>query len=348
MRLRAFKYLSPLIIYIGSFRAFTVMGWEVWMPLIYAWIIIPGLELFIRPNPGNMSAAEEELSRNDKIYDIFLYLVVVLQYAALIRFLYAMSHDQMSWLDIIGRVWVMGMLCGVFGINVGHELGHRVSKFEQTLAKMLLLTSQYMHFFVEHNKGHHKRVATPEDPSSARHGEWIYAFYFRTIIFSYFSAWEIAINDTRKKGKPVLSLYNEMIRFTLIQIAFAAIIFFVFGWLVTLYYLAAAAIGIILLETVNYIEHYGLQRKQLADGKYERAMPAHSWNSDHVIGRLMLFELSRHSDHHYLASRKYQVLRHHDDSPQMPTGYPGMMILSLMPPAWFYVMNRRIRNLQKT
>lgn len=138
-----------------------------------------------------------------------------------------------------------------------------------------------------------------------------------------------------------------MIQFHFIQLAFIALIAFVFGWLITLYFLAAALIGILLLETVNYIEHYGLQRKQLADGKYERPLPSHSWNSDHIIGRLMLFELSRHSDHHYMASRKYQVLRHHDDAPQMPTGYPGMMLLSLVPPAWFYVMNRKIKQLQK-
>ena len=204
-----------------------------------------------------------------------------------------------------------------------------------------------MHFIIEHNKGHHKRVATPEDPSSARQNEWVYSFYLRTIIFSYFSAWHIANDETRKKGKPVFSWQNEMVQFTFIQIAFIALILYFFGWLVTLYFIAAALIGILLLETVNYIEHYGLQRRSTGDGKYERAMPEHSWNSDHVIGRLMLFELSRHSDHHYLASRKYQVLRHHDNAPQMPTGYPGMMILSLLPPAWFFVMNRRIRHLQK-
>lgn len=134
-----------------------------------------------------------------------------------------------------------------------------------------------------------------------------------------------------------------MVQFSIIQIAFVAVIFFVFGWLTTIYFLIASLLGILLLETVNYIEHYGLQRKSTGDGKYERAMPVHSWNSDHVIGRLMLFELSRHSDHHYLASRKYQVLRHHDEAPQMPTGYPGMMILSLFPPAWFYVMNKRVK-----
>jgi alkane 1-monooxygenase len=236
-------------------------------------------------------------------------------------------------------------LCGVFGINVGHELGHRVNKWEQGLAKALLLTSLYMHFFTEHNKGHHKRVATPEDPSSARYNEPVYLFYFRTIIFSYISAWHIANDEVRKKNKPVFSLQNEMIQFSFIQAGLVALIFFVFGWLVMLYFFAAALIGILLLETVNYIEHYGLQRKPTGEGKYERAMPEHSWNSDHVVGRIMLFELSRHSDHHYLASRKYQVLRHHDHSPQMPTGYPGMILLSLIPPAWFYVMNKRIKKL---
>jgi alkane 1-monooxygenase len=346
MSIRAFKYLSPLIIYIGAFRSFTVTGWEIWMPMIYAWLVIPLLELFIKPSAANMSATEEELARADKTYDFLLYGIVVLQYIALYMFLHSLQKDELSVADTAGRIWVMGLLCGTFGINVGHELGHRVNPFEQGLAKALLLTSLYMHFFTEHNKGHHKRVATPDDPSSARYGEMIYVFYFRTIIFSYLSAWHIANEEQKKKGRPSFSLRNEMIQFHLIQLAFIALITFVFGWLITIYFLAAALIGILLLETVNYIEHYGLQRKQLADGKYERAMPSHSWNSDHIIGRLMLFELSRHSDHHYMASRKYQVLRHHDDAPQMPTGYPGMMLLSLIPPAWFYVMNRKIKQLQ--
>jgi alkane 1-monooxygenase len=346
MKFRAFKYLLPLILYAGAIRSFHSYGIVVWFPLLLAWVAIPLFELFIRSNAGNMSSAEEELVKNDKIYDIILYLFVPLQFVALYFFLKNINDPLLQWYDIIGRIWVMGLLCGVFGINVGHELGHRVNVFEQLLAKTLLLSSLYMHFFIEHNKGHHKRVATPEDPSSARYGEWIFAFYFRSVIFSYFSAWHIANNDVKKKGKPIVSLYNEMIQFHLIEIVFVAIIFFVFGWLATIYFLAAATIGFLLLETVNYIEHYGLQRKNIGDGKYERAMPAHSWNSDHVIGRLFLFELSRHSDHHYLASRKYQLLRHHDDSPQMPTGYPGMMLLALMPPVWFWIMNKRIKRLQ--
>jgi alkane 1-monooxygenase len=345
MPLRAFKYLSPLIVYVGSVHAFTAYGLWCYVPLIYAWIVIPGLELFIKPDPSNLSEAEEEVARMDKVYDYILYLIVLLQVPTLFYFLYSMQDESLTIADKIGRIGTMGLLCGTFGINVGHELGHRTNKFEQALAKISLLTSLYMHFFIEHNKGHHKNVATPQDPSSARYGENVFSFWFRTIFFSYISAWRIAAKDVSKRQKPAFSLHNEMLQFQLIQLAFVGLIWWMFGWEILLYFLVAALMGVLLLETVNYIEHYGLERRLISQDKYERAMPQHSWNSNHVIGRVMLFELSRHSDHHYLASRKYQVLKHHNDAPQMPTGYPGMMMLSLLPPAWFYVMNKRVKQL---
>ena len=347
MNIRAFKYLSPLVIYIGAFWSFSTSGWQVWMPLIWAWVIIPLAELFIKPLPANLSMAEEELAKKDRTYDILLYLIVILQYSLLIKFCIAMKEDAeiMTWQDIAGRIWVMGLLCGTFGINVGHELGHRVNKFEQTLAKALLLTSLYMHFFTEHNKGHHKRVATPDDPSSARYGEPVYTFYFRTIIFSYISAWHIANNEMRKKGNSIFSWQNEMIQLHVIQIVFVSLIGYFFGATILSYFVVSAIIGILMLETVNYIEHYGLARTRTASGNYERTLPQHSWNSDHVIGRIFLFELSRHSDHHYMASRKYQMLKSHENAPQLPTGYPGSMLLSLVPPIWFRVMNKKIASL---
>lgn len=348
MQVRVFKYFIPLLFFAGAIRSFNTHGWVIWVPMMVAWILIPVLELLIRPDPSNMDAAQEELARSSRVYDLLLYIIVPLQYTALFDYLQGMMQDTLSNAEAMGRTAVMGLLCGTFGINVGHELGHRVNKGERTLAKALLLTSLYMHFYTEHNKGHHKRVATPEDPSSARYNEPVYLFYFRTIFYSYLSAWHIANEETRRRQQPLFSFHNEMVAFTYIQAAFLAILFSVFGLYAFLHFLAAAFIGILLLETVNYIEHYGLSRKPGAEGKYERALPSHSWNSDHVLGRLLLFELSRHSDHHYLASRKYQVLRHHDNAPQMPTGYPGMMILSLLPPAWFYVMNRRISRLKAT
>lgn len=347
-RIRAFKYTLPVLLMILAGLSFTGSGWIVWPPLVFSWILLPATELLFPADRYNLSAAEEEAARNDFVYDLLLYVFVVLQWCALLLFLLSFSRFPVAsgW-DIAGRIGSMGMLCGVFGINVGHELGHRVKRSEQTLAQAALLTSMYMHFFIEHNKGHHKNVATPEDPSSARYNEPVYLFYFRTISMAYVSAWRITKADLGKQGLSFWSVKNQMLRFQLIQMGMLGLLFFFFGGTVLSYYLLAACIGILLLETVNYIEHYGLSRQSTAPGRYERAMPEHSWNSNHILGRLLLFELSRHSDHHYLASRKYQVLRHHDHSPQLPTGYPGSMLLALIPPLWFRIMNQRIRRFQE-
>jgi alkane 1-monooxygenase len=345
MRIKPFKYLSPFIVLAGAWLSFISNGFYTFIPVIYAFGFIPFIELFLQPRSSNLSSAEEEIAKADKTYDYILYAIVPLQYALLIQFLLSFQQTGLTWIDITGRIVTMGLLCGVFGINVAHELGHRNNRLEQFLAKSLLLTSQYIHFFIEHNKGHHKNVATHEDPSSARMNESVFAFYPRTIIFSYLSAWEIANEEMRKKKK--VWLQNEMLQAQLVQLLFLSAIYIVFNGYVLLYYLAAAFVGILLLECVNYIEHYGLSRDKKESGLYERALPHHSWNSNHVIGRLMLFELSRHSDHHYMASRKYQILRNYDESPQMPTGYPGMMLLAHIPPIWFWVMHRNIRQLKQ-
>jgi alkane 1-monooxygenase len=200
-----------------------------------------------------------------------------------------------------------------------------------------------MHFFIEHNKGHHKHVATPHDPSTAKYKQSVYAFWIQTFVGTYLSAWHIAIDESKKKNRAVPFLNNEMFLFQLIQIGFVLAIFYFFGLSIMLYFMGAALLGATLLETVNYIEHYGLSREKGTGELYERVKPHHSWNSNHVIGRLMLFELSRHSDHHYLASRKYQVLRNMEEAPQMPTGYPGMIVLSLFPPVWFSIMHKQMK-----
>jgi alkane 1-monooxygenase len=347
MNVKTLKYTAPFIVFTVSLFALTGHGWVISLPLVLVWVIIPLIELALAPDDANMEAAEEELAKHDRTYDIWLYLVVVLQFLALYTFLHSVQRNDNSVWELIGKVFVMGLLCGTFGINVAHELGHRSDRNEQFLSKLLLLTSLYMHFYIEHNKGHHRRVSTPEDPASARYGESVYAFYFRSVIFSYLSAWQIANREMKKKGLPILHWKNEMLQFQLIQAVFLILIWLIFGAKACLLFIAAALIGALLLETVNYIEHYGLERKKKDNGQYERTKPVHSWNSNHVMGRIVLFELSRHSDHHYMASRKYQVLRHHHGAPQMPTGYPGMMILSLITPAWYAVMNPRAKKIRE-
>lgn len=342
--LYSLKYLQVLTLPVLAWISFHSTGWPTYLPLIEAFILVPILEFAFKPDPANLSETEEQLRKNDPIYDWQVYLMVPVQLFLLFTFLEVMDEQGLTLLDQIGRVSAMGLMCGVIGINVAHELGHRKNWHEQLMAKVLLLTSLYMHFFIEHNRGHHKHVSTKEDPSSARFGEPLYFFWVRSVIGTYFSAWKLEASSLKKRGRPFFSVHNEMLRFQLIQVALLAVIAITYGPLIMLYFILAAMMGFLLLETVNYIEHYGLERKKIGEG-YERVMPHHSWNSDHIIGRLLLFELSRHSDHHYIASRKYQILRHTDESPQMPTGYPGMMLLATVPPIWFAIMNARIRKI---
>ena len=341
--LKSFKYFTPFVLYILALLSFNGNGLICWTPLLYTFFLIPFVELFIKADPKNLDEVEEALAKKNKAYDLILYAAVIMQYYSLWVFFNSLKQEQVSTIDIIGRVLSMGLLCGAFGINVAHELGHRVNKMEQTFAKLLLLTSLYMHFFIEHNKGHHKHVATPHDPSTAKYNQTVYAFWIQTLIGTYLSAWKIANEEVEKKGKRWYSLQNEMLLFQIIQLLFVLTIYYFFGTMSALLFVLAAFMGGLLLETVNYIEHYGLSRTQTNEQQFERVQPHHSWNSNHIIGRLMLFELSRHSDHHYLASRKYQILRSFDNAPQMPTGYPGMILLSLFPPLWFKIMHQQIK-----
>ncbi|MEQ8360599.1 MAG: alkane 1-monooxygenase [Cytophagales bacterium] len=345
-RAKALKYLSVFSIPVAVYISLTSNGWWTFITLIEAFLLIPFLELFINADDSNLSEVEEEMRSNDPIFDWMLYLVVPVQYAFLIFFLFSIQ-ESLLWWETAGRISAFGILCGVLGINVAHELGHRSSKFERFLSKSLLLTSLYMHFYIEHNRGHHKNVSTIEDPASSRINESLYRFWIRSIVYSYISAWKLEFERMKRKGLSKFSLQNEMLQFQFIQLFLIGLIALIFSLEVMLYFIAAATIGFLLLETVNYIEHYGLSRNKVNDKLYERVKPIHSWNSNHVIGRLMLFELSRHSDHHFKASKKYQLLRHHENSPQMPTGYPGMMLLSVFPPLWFKVMNKRIENLPR-
>ncbi len=343
MHFRFFKYASVFITVAVILFSMWKGGAWVFLAPIYTFGFIPLLELAFKGSPQNLSKAEEELAKDDWKYDWIVWSVVPIQFATLYYFLQRVSDPQLRSWEVVGMILAFGISCGVLGINVAHELGHRSTRYERLLSKMLLATSLYMHFYIEHNRGHHKNVSTDEDPASARVGENIYAFYFRSVKGSWLSAWHLEGMRLKNSNRNFISLYNEMLVFQLVQLLLLTLITWVWGWKVMLCFVGAAILGFLLLETVNYIEHYGLRRKKTAGGQYERVMPAHSWNSDHPVGRIMLFELTRHSDHHFMTSRKFQLLRHLEESPQMPTGYPGMMVLSLFPPLWFKVIHRTMK-----
>jgi alkane 1-monooxygenase len=344
LTLTAFKYLLVLVFPLVGLLSIKAQGWWLYSVVILSFAIVPALELIFPPQDKNLSLKEEELYKNHWLFSFVIYLIIPFHFYFLYLFLEILSTQSLALFETIGLIASMGVFCGAFGINVAHELGHRNERYHKIAANALLITSLNTHFYIQHNRGHHRFVATPKDPETALLNENVYAFWFRSVITGYAHAWNIEKQELRKKGKSFISISNGMLIYQLVQLAFLSFIYIQFGIISLLGFIAAALIGILMLATINYIEHYGLLRKEISPGKYEKVLPQHSWNSNHLLGRLILFELSRHSDHHYKASRKYQILKHHADSPQMPTGYPGMMLLSFLPPLWFKIMNPRVTN----
>ena len=276
------------------------------------------------------------------LFDWMLYTNIPIVYGLLIITLFTLTTTILNTYEVIGLVFSLGIVLGSNGINVGHELGHRKNPIERFFAKLLLLPSFYMHFYIEHNFGHHLHAATTEDPATARYNQSVYSFWFTSVTRQYVNAWRIQKNLLKREGDPFYSIKNDMLWYVVLQLFYAVGIWIFLGPEGLMYAAGAGIVGFLLLETVNYIEHYGLLRDKLASGRYERVKEIHSWNSNHVMGRIVLYELTRHSDHHYKSSRKYQILNYHDTSPQMPFGYPTSMVLSLLPPLWFNIMNPRI------
>jgi alkane 1-monooxygenase len=341
--MRALKYFSILILPFVVWISFTNKGWMTHLPAIVFFGFVPLLEFFISPNKNNFTKEEEQKEKENKLYTYLLYLTLPIQIGFLIFFFYVIQQPLMTS-ELFGRIFGMGIMCGVIGINVGHELGHRNNRFDEFIGEVLLLTSLNTHFLPYHNGGHHFNVATPEDAATARKNELLYTFWIRSHFSSYAEAWKLENNRMRQENLHWLHPQNRMVIYTICNFLLLLLIFLVFGKFVMLCFIGASVSGIILLETVNYIEHYGMLRTKNEHGRYEKVKRNHSWNSDHQIGQILLFNLSRHSDHHYNGSKHYQLLKTLPESPQMPTGYPGMMLLSIFPPLWFWVMNKRISN----
>jgi alkane 1-monooxygenase len=260
----------------------------------------------------------------------------------------------MSILSWIAFATGMALVTGGIGITVAHELGHRTEKTEQTYSKILLMTVCYMHFFIEHNRGHHVRVATPDDPATSRKGETFYAFWWRSVTEGYLSSWHLEAERLKKKGDEFWSFSNQMIWFQILPIAFIAFFFGLFSfmqgrwvWEVPTFFFVQSFLAFSLLELVNYLEHYGMERAKLPSGQYEKVTPIHSWNASQLVSNFLLFQLQRHSDHHAYAHKRYQVLDHNEASPQLPAGYSAMIILACIPPLWFAVMDPRLSEWRK-
>ncbi len=341
--LRDLRYLFAYTLPLSAIVALAMLGTWSFATVIYAFGIIPVLDQAIKQQRANESGEEVgERQLVNRFFDWLLYLNVPLLWAIVGYFLYTVAYVPLETYELVGLTLSVGIVAGSLGINVAHELGHRGPRFEQWLSQALLLPTLYMHFFVEHNRGHHKHVATPLDPATSRKGELLYTFWVRSVVGGYLNAWGLERERLARDNRGWLTLDNQMIQFTLIEVALLLVIASVFGPVALGFFIGQAVVGFLLLESVNYVEHYGLQRRQLASGRYEPVTPRHSWNSEHEVGRIVLYELTRHADHHFKSNRPYQSLRYLPESPELPAGYPASILMALVPPVWFSVMDKRV------
>ncbi|MBL7783317.1 MAG: alkane 1-monooxygenase [Saprospiraceae bacterium] len=338
------KYLAAYILPLSAAGALYLQGVWSWATVVLTFVVIPVVEIFTPQSTENVAPEAEPERTKIHFFDWLLFLNLPIVFGLVGAYLYNITHNALSISEILGLTLGTGIVLGANGINVAHELGHRSDRAARFCSKLLLLPSLYQHFFIEHNRGHHKHVATDKDPASARAGQMVYVFWFQSILGSWRSAWRLEKERLLQDGKNVVSLGNEMIRFSLFQALWLIVVGLSLGAVGFAGALAIALVSVLLLETINYVEHYGLRRRMLASGRPEPVLPIHSWNSNHELGRIFLYELTRHSDHHFKATRKYQILRHIDESPQLPYGYPTSIILALLPPLWFAVMHPRLKN----
>jgi alkane 1-monooxygenase len=315
-----------------------------WCGPLIAFVIVPVLDHLVGADADNPPDRALGRLESDRFYRWVTYLFLPGQYLSLVFACWLWAGGgwvTMTPADKVGLMTTVGIIGGV-AISAAHELGHRRARLERRLSKLALAQTCYGHFFVEHNRGHHARVATPADPASSRLGESLYRFIPRSTLGGVRSAWALERTRFARMGQSHWNFRNDVLNAWLLSAVLFAVMALWFGATVLPWLVGQAIIGFGMLETVNYLEHYGLRRQQLPDGRYERVRAAHSWNSNTVIANVFLFHLQRHSDHHAHPIRRYQSLRHSDEAPQLPTGYATMMLLALVPPLWRKVMDWRV------
>jgi alkane 1-monooxygenase len=345
--------LLPVLSFIGARNEARGGGvahfglWSLLTPLV-VFGAIPVLDLLIGRDSENPTDEEARALAKVSYFTALLTLCLPLQLASIGFGVWVVTTTEMSFAACIGWAAAVGIVSGILGINVGHELIHRKHKGLQTLGGILLATTGYASFKVEHVLGHHVHIATPVDGTSAKRGESVYPYLLRALRNNIPLAFALERKDAERKAKagkgaPWSLLTSELVRYYAFSAALVAA-GAAFGCLRGgLLVLGQGVVAILTLEVVNYVEHYGLERKPVGDkGAYEVTTLHHSWNSNYFLTNLLLFQLQRHSDHHANAARPYQALRHMLESPQLPLGYAGMVTMALCPPLFKAVMAKAL------
>ena len=336
--MKSLPYWVFFLIPIATFFGLQAGGLWILVGLAIVFGLVPVLEVVLGLRTDNDGT---DGPRRRWAYDLPLFAYIPLQLAMLGYATWLVASGQIAGGEIAVTILAMGLLTGGGGINIAHELMHRKSAPERAAAEVLMGCTTYTHFCIEHVYGHHRNVATPRDAASSRFGESLYRFLPRTIAQGFLSAVRIEGERARRQGIPWYSPRHRITRYVAVQVLLYAGLL-ALSPITALFWAGQSLFAILLLETINYVEHYGLERRELAPGRYERVQPWHSWNSAHRLTNWLLFNLQRHSDHHFLASRPYHQLRHYEDVPQLPAGYSTMLMAAFVPPLWRRLMDRRV------
>lgn len=343
---RYWYLLNPLLVLMPLYSAMvarvTDNGLWLWASVPFMYVLFPLLDMLVGQDPANPDESEHDALRRDTYYVRVLYLATAMHWVSLLATAWIVGSGDWHWLNIIGAGMSMGCMNGA-GLATAHELGHKVSDPRQSwAAKIMVACCGYAHFMIEHNKGHHKDVSTPEDPASSRMGESIYKFVLREIPGAARRAWKLERDRLARQGKSFWSPQNDILHSLAITLLAYGLILALWGIKMLPFLVLSAVYGWWTLTLANYVEHYGLLRQKEANGRYERCAPHHSWNSNYKLSNLALLHLQRHSDHHAHPTLPYQLLRDMRDVPQLPGGYPLMFVLAMWPFAWFAVMDKRV------
>jgi len=315
--------------------------WLLAIPLVFTYLVIPVLDYALGSDTNNPPEEIVPQLEEDRYYRLLTWLTVPMHFIVLIAIAWFVGTQDLTAWSIIILAITAGSYSGL-GINTAHELGHKKPALERFLAKIVLAVPAYGHFCIEHNRGHHVDVATPEDPASARMGESIYKFMLREIPGAFRRGWAVETERLQRLGKGPWSLHNDILQSFAISAVLQGGLVIAFGWVMIPFLALHNVWAWYQLTSANYIEHYGLLREREADGRYERCQPHHSWNANYIFSNIVLFHLERHSDHHANPTRRYQSLRNFEDIPELPNGYYGMYLLAYIPWLWYRVMDPRL------
>lgn len=318
--------------------------WMLILPLLFSYLLIPLLDYALGTDENNPPEEIVPQLEEDRYYRLLTWFTVPMHFVVLIAIAWFVGTQDLTLWSVLALAFTAGAYSGL-GINTAHELGHKKPAFERLLAKLVLAVPTYGHFCIEHNRGHHRDVATPEDPASSKMGESIYKFALREIPGAFWRGWAVEKERLARKGKSVWSLENDILQSYAISAVLQIGLILAFGWIMIPFLAIHNVWAWYQLTSANYIEHYGLLREKEANGRYERCQPHHSWNANYIFSNIALFHLERHSDHHANPTRRYQSLRNFEDIPQLPNGYYGMYMLAYIPWLWYKVMDKRLLEL---